>query len=122
HAVLVPRDTPGIEVVKRWNVIGVRASYSYQVSLQGCRVPVAKRLEGSGLRLLEIGLNHRVRNLLVVRRAAGNNLDAGEVAVREDDLLAGNDDFVSVHGHQGVGLGKLADRHPLATRRRAERA
>ncbi|MGA5817683.1 acyl-CoA dehydrogenase family protein [Kitasatospora sp. NPDC094028] len=57
HAVLVPRDTPGIEVVKRWNVIGVRASYSYQVSLKGCRVPVANRLEGSGLRLLEIGLN-----------------------------------------------------------------
>ncbi|MBB5939902.1 acyl-CoA dehydrogenase family protein [Streptomyces zagrosensis] len=57
HAVLIPRDTPGIEVVKRWDVIGLRASHTYQVSLKGCRVPAANRLDGSGLRLLEIGLN-----------------------------------------------------------------
>ncbi|WP_230210237.1 acyl-CoA dehydrogenase family protein [Streptomyces kaniharaensis] len=67
--VLIPRDTPGIEIVKRWDVIGVRASYTYQVSLKGCRVPVANRLEGSGLRLLEIGLN--ASRILIATTALG---------------------------------------------------
>ncbi|MER6615930.1 acyl-CoA dehydrogenase family protein [Streptomyces xantholiticus] len=69
HAVLIPRDTPGVEVVKRWDVIGLRASYTYQVSLKGCRVPAANRLEGSGLRLLEIGLN--ASRILIATTAIG---------------------------------------------------
>jgi len=56
-AVLVPRDTPGITVDKRWDVIGLRSSATYQVSLAECRVPAANALRGNGLRLLEIGLN-----------------------------------------------------------------
>ncbi|MGV9282801.1 acyl-CoA dehydrogenase family protein [Streptomyces sp. NPDC003730] len=56
-AVVVPRDAPGIEIVKRWDVIGLRASHTYAVRLDGCRVPAANRLPGSGLRLLETGLN-----------------------------------------------------------------
>ncbi|GAA1393999.1 isobutyryl-CoA dehydrogenase [Kitasatospora putterlickiae] len=67
--VLIPRDTPGVEVVKRWDVIGLRASYTYQVSLKDCRVPVANRLEGSGLRLLEIGLN--ASRILIAATALG---------------------------------------------------
>ncbi|MFD7549514.1 acyl-CoA dehydrogenase family protein [Streptomyces sp. NPDC059816] len=69
HAVLVPRDTPGVEIVKRWDVIGLRSSYTYQVSLQGCRVPLANRLDGSGLRLLEIGLN--ASRILIAATAIG---------------------------------------------------
>ncbi|AZM55237.1 acyl-CoA dehydrogenase [Streptomyces sp. WAC 01529] len=69
HAVLIPRDTPGVEVVRRWDVIGLRASYTYQVSLKECRVPAANRLEGSGLRLLEIGLN--ASRILIATTALG---------------------------------------------------
>lgn len=57
RAIVVPRDTPGLEIVQRWDVIGLRASHTYQVRLDNCRVPKANQLEGSGLRLLEIGLN-----------------------------------------------------------------
>ncbi|HEY1918703.1 MAG TPA: acyl-CoA dehydrogenase family protein [Streptosporangiaceae bacterium] len=56
-AVLVPRDTPGITIDKRWDVIGLRASATYQVSLSDCRVPAGNALRGNGLRLLEVGLN-----------------------------------------------------------------
>ncbi|MFJ6615656.1 acyl-CoA dehydrogenase family protein [Streptomyces sp. NPDC091289] len=56
-AVVVPRDTPGIEIVKRWDVIGLRASHTYAVRLDNVRVPAAYCLPGSGLRLLETGLN-----------------------------------------------------------------
>ncbi|AOR29808.1 acyl-CoA dehydrogenase [Streptomyces fodineus] len=69
HAVLVPRDTPGVEIVKRWDVIGLRASHTYQVKLDNCRVPAANRLEGSGLRLLEIGLN--ASRILIAATAIG---------------------------------------------------
>lgn len=55
--VLVPRDTPGIEIVKRWDIIGLRASYCYQVNLHKCRVPAANQLPGIGLRLFESALN-----------------------------------------------------------------
>jgi alkylation response protein AidB-like acyl-CoA dehydrogenase len=67
--VLIPRDTPGVEIVKRWDVIGLRASYTYEVSLNGCRVPAANRLDGSGLRLLEIGLN--ASRILIAATAIG---------------------------------------------------
>ncbi|MET9687185.1 acyl-CoA dehydrogenase family protein [Streptomyces sp. NPDC006514] len=69
HAVLVPRGTPGVEIVKRWDVIGLRASYTYQVKLDNCRVPVSHQLEGSGLRLLEIGLN--ASRILIAATAIG---------------------------------------------------
>ncbi|WP_340560325.1 acyl-CoA dehydrogenase family protein [Streptomyces sp. GSL17-111] len=69
HAILVPRDTPGVEIVKRWDVIGLRASHTYQVRLDGCRVPKANQLEGSGLRLLEIGLN--ASRILIATTAVG---------------------------------------------------
>jgi len=69
HAVVVPRETPGIEIVKRWDVIGVRASHTYEVRLNDCRVPQSHLLEGSGLRLLEIGLN--ASRILIAATAIG---------------------------------------------------
>lgn len=56
-AVLVPAGTPGIVIEKRWDVIGLRSSATYQASLSGCRVPAANALRGNGLRVLEVGLN-----------------------------------------------------------------
>ncbi|WP_017584471.1 acyl-CoA dehydrogenase family protein [Nocardiopsis valliformis] len=68
-AVVVPRDTPGVRVVKRWDMIGLRSSGTYQVSLDGCRVPVGNALAGPGLRLLEIGLN--ASRILIATTALG---------------------------------------------------
>ncbi|MGI5282733.1 acyl-CoA dehydrogenase family protein [Nonomuraea polychroma] len=68
-AVLVPRATPGLRIVKRWDLIGLRASATYQVSLDRCRVPAANQLSGSGLRLLEIGLN--ASRILIASTALG---------------------------------------------------
>lgn len=68
-AVVIPRDTPGIKIVKRWDMVGVRASHTYQVSLKDCRVPQSQLLNGSGLRLLEIGLN--ASRVLIAATALG---------------------------------------------------
>jgi alkylation response protein AidB-like acyl-CoA dehydrogenase len=56
-AVVVPRENPGVRVQRRWNVNGLRASATYEVTLDDCRVPAGNVLQGNGLRLLEIGLN-----------------------------------------------------------------
>lgn len=68
-AVVVPRDTPGIEVRKRWEVIGLRSSATYEVSLAGVRVPATNALAGNGLRLLEVGLN--ASRILIATTALG---------------------------------------------------
>jgi alkylation response protein AidB-like acyl-CoA dehydrogenase len=68
-AVVVPRDTPGIEVRKRWDVIGLRSSGTYEVALTGVRVPTANRLSGNGLRQLEVGLN--ASRILIATTAVG---------------------------------------------------
>ena len=68
-AVLVPRDTPGIRIDKRWDVIGLRSSATYQVSLTDCRVPAGNALQGNGLRLLEVGLN--ASRILIATTALG---------------------------------------------------
>ena len=68
-AVVVPRDTPGVRIDKRWDVIGLRASATYEVTLSGVRVPAANVLRGNGLRLLEIGLN--ASRILIAATALG---------------------------------------------------
>ncbi|GAA4534369.1 MULTISPECIES: acyl-CoA dehydrogenase family protein [Nonomuraea] len=68
-AVLVPGDAPGVTVEKRWDVIGLRSSATYQVSLSGVRVPAGNVLRGNGLRLLEIGLN--ASRILIATTALG---------------------------------------------------
>ncbi|MGW2410996.1 acyl-CoA dehydrogenase family protein [Streptomyces tubercidicus] len=57
HAVLVPRGTPGVEVVKRWDMIGLRSAGTYQVEFTDCAVPSANVLDGPGLKIIEVGLN-----------------------------------------------------------------
>lgn len=57
RTVVIPRDTPGIKVVRRWDVIGMRGSATYEVRLRNCRVPAENVLRGNGIRVLEAGLN-----------------------------------------------------------------
>lgn len=68
-AVVVPRETPGLIIDKRWEMIGLRSSGTYQVSLTDCRVPAGNALRGNGLRLLEVGLN--ASRILIATTALG---------------------------------------------------
>ncbi|TCO45909.1 acyl-CoA dehydrogenase family protein [Actinocrispum wychmicini] len=56
-AIVVPRETPGVRIVKRWKTFGLNSAATYQVSFEDCRVPEAHALRGPGLLLLEVGLN-----------------------------------------------------------------
>jgi alkylation response protein AidB-like acyl-CoA dehydrogenase len=53
HAFLVPRDTPGLSVAKKEDKMGLRASDTCVIDLDGVRVPAANRLgdEGDGFRI-----------------------------------------------------------------------
>jgi alkylation response protein AidB-like acyl-CoA dehydrogenase len=68
-AVVLPREDPGIVVEKRWDVIGMRSSATYQLSLTDCRVPAGNALRGHGLRVLEVGLN--ASRILIAGTALG---------------------------------------------------
>lgn len=68
-AVVVPRETPGVRVVKRWDMVGLRSSGTYQVMFEDCSVAAGNLLAGSGLRLLEIGLN--ASRILIAATALG---------------------------------------------------
>jgi alkylation response protein AidB-like acyl-CoA dehydrogenase len=68
-AVVVPSQTPGVSIAKRWEMIGLRSSGTYQVDLDNCRVPAGNALRGPGLRLLEIGLN--ASRILIAATAVG---------------------------------------------------
>lgn len=67
--VLVPRQSAGVTVDKRWDMIGLRSSGTYQISLTDCRVPAGNALKGNGLRLLEVGLN--ASRILIASTALG---------------------------------------------------
>jgi alkylation response protein AidB-like acyl-CoA dehydrogenase len=101
-AVVVPRDTPGIRIDKRWDVIGLRSSATYQVSLTDCRVPARNALQGNGLRLLEVGLN--ASRILIATTALG-------IARRARDLCMDYAKTKSVKGsplaNNAVFAGKL---------------
>ncbi|MER6186052.1 acyl-CoA dehydrogenase family protein [Streptomyces sp. NPDC001652] len=68
-AVVVPRDDPGVRIERRWDMVGLRASGTYKVSLKDCRVPAGHALRGNGLRMLEIGLN--ASRILIATTAIG---------------------------------------------------
>lgn len=68
-AVVVPGGSDGVRVVKRWEMIGLRSSGTYQVSFQRCRVPADGILEGPGLRILEVALN--ASRILIASTALG---------------------------------------------------
>ena len=68
-AIVVPGGSDGVRVVKRWEMIGLRSSGTYQVSFQRCRVPADGVLEGPGLRILEVALN--ASRILIASTALG---------------------------------------------------
>jgi alkylation response protein AidB-like acyl-CoA dehydrogenase len=68
-AVVVPGDHAGVRVAKRWEMIGLRSSGTYQVSLERCRVPSEGVLDGPGLRILEAMLN--ASRILIASTALG---------------------------------------------------
>jgi len=59
HAFLVERDTPGLAVAKKEDKLGLRASDTVVIGLDGARVPGAQRLgeEGQGFRVAMTALD-----------------------------------------------------------------
>jgi len=68
-AIVVPRDNEGVRIVKRWEMIGLRSSGTYQVSFERCRASAQDVLNGPGLRILEVALN--ASRILIASAAVG---------------------------------------------------
>ncbi len=93
RAIVVPRATPGVRVVKRWRTLGLKSAGTYQVSFDNCPVPKANALRGHGLQLLEVGLNTS-RTLIaataigIARRLRDLGIDYARTrTVRDEPLL-----------------------------------
>lgn len=101
--VAVPRATPGVEIIKRWDMIGVRGSGTYRARLRNCTVPAANRLSGNGLRALEVGLNAS-RVLIaataigIARRIRDVALDYAQGKPLKGTTLSSNDVFAAKLG------------------------
>jgi len=120
-AVLVPRDTPGIRIDKRWDVIGLRSSATYQVTLTDVRVPAGNVLRGNGLRLLEIGLNASriliaTTALGVARRVRDLCMDYGKTKSVKGSPLANNAVFASRLGQFEMQIDVMANQCLAAAR------
>ena len=120
-AVLVPRDTPGITIDKRWDVIGLRSSATYQVSLTDCRVPAAHALRGNGLRLLEVGLNASriliaATGLGVARRVRDVCMEYAKTKSVKGAPLTGNAVFASRLGQFEMQIDVMAGQCLTAAR------
>jgi len=92
HTLLVPRNSPGLQVDKRWPVIGLRASATYQLSFNDCRIPAENALNGPGIRVLEAGVNSA--RILIGAMALG-------IARRIRDLCM---DYAATKPLAGTGL------------------
>jgi alkylation response protein AidB-like acyl-CoA dehydrogenase len=120
-AVLVPRDAPGLTVDKRWPVVGLRSSATYQVSLAGCRVPAVNALRGNGLRLLEIGLNASriliaATALGIARRVRDLCMDYGRTKTVKDGPLSGSAVFAAKLGQFEMQIDVMANQCLAAAR------
>ncbi|GAA2811484.1 acyl-CoA dehydrogenase family protein [Nonomuraea dietziae] len=120
-AVLVPRDTPGVTVDKRWDVIGLRSSATYQVSLSGVRVPKGNVLRGNGLRLLEVGLNASriliaATALGVARRVRDVCMEYGATKTVKGAPLTGNAVFAGRLGQFEMEIEVMANQCTAAAR------
>jgi alkylation response protein AidB-like acyl-CoA dehydrogenase len=52
-----PRELKGVQLDRRWAMMGVRGSATYEISFDDCRVPADAVLAKNGVRVLEVGLN-----------------------------------------------------------------
>ncbi|MGC4897653.1 acyl-CoA dehydrogenase family protein [Micromonospora sp. DT31] len=108
-AVVVPRDTPGVRIVKRWEMNGLRSSGTYQVSFDNCRVPADHALRGPGLRVLEVGLN--ASRILIATTALGTArrirdlcMDYAKTKTLRDAPLTGNAVFAAKLGQMEMQI------------------
>ena len=120
-AVLIPRDTPGITIDKRWDVIGLRSSATYQVSLTDCRVPAGNALRGNGLRILEVGLNASriliaTTALGIARRARDLCMDYAKTKTVKNAPLAANAVFAAKLGQFEMQIDVMANQCLAAAR------
>jgi len=101
--ILVPRDTPGVEITSRWDMIGMRGSGTYRVGLRNVTVPRRNILRGHGLRVLEAGLNAS-RTLIaataigISRRVRDLSLEYASAKQVKGQSLAQNDVFAGKLG------------------------
>lgn len=120
-AIVVPRDTPGVTMDKRWDVNGLRSSATYQVSLSGVRVPATNALRGNGLRLLEIGLNASriliaTTALGIARRARDLCMDYGKTKLVKGAPLGQNAVFAAKLGQLEMQIDVMANQCLAAAR------
>ncbi|XXY55250.1 acyl-CoA dehydrogenase family protein [Sorangium sp. So ce269] len=54
-AFVVAGNSEGVEILRRWPTVGVRAAGTYELALRDCSA--GPPLPGNGLRILEVGLN-----------------------------------------------------------------
>ena len=120
-AIVVPRDTPGVRVVRRWDVQGLRASGTYEVALEGVRVPASHALAGPGLRILEVGLNaSRVMiaatAIGVSRRIRDLSLDYARTKTLRGSPLLNNAVFQAKLGQMEMAIGVMRNQCAAAGR------
>ena len=120
-AVVVPRETPGITIDRRWDVNGLRSSATYQVTMRDVRVPATNVLRGNGLRLLEIGLNASriliaTTALGIARRVRDVCMDYGKTKQLKGGPLANNAIFQSRLGQFEMQIEVMANQCAAAAR------
>lgn len=120
-AVVVPRETPGVRVDKRWDVIGLRSSATYEATLDNCRVPAGNALRGHGLRLLEVGLNASriliaTTALGVARRIRDLCMEYGKTKSVKGSPLANNPVFAGKLGQFETQIDVMANQCLAAAR------
>ncbi|MFI2312530.1 acyl-CoA dehydrogenase [Streptomyces sp. CB00072] len=120
-AVLVPAGTPGIHITKRWEMIGLRSSGTYEVGLTDCRVPAANALQGPGLRLLEVALNASriliaTTALGVARRIRDISMDYAEDKTLQDGYLIDHPVFMNRLGKMETQIDVMKNQCRAAAR------
>jgi alkylation response protein AidB-like acyl-CoA dehydrogenase len=113
-AVVLPRHTAGVTIERRWDMIGLRASGTYQVTLDNCRVPAGNALAGPGLRILEVGLN--ASRILIAATAIGISRSIRDLCMQygkrkslHDAKLVDNQVFGSKLASMEVGIVAMRD-------------
>lgn len=108
-AVIVPGGNPGVRVVKRWEMIGLRSSGTYQMSFERCRASSQDVLAGPGLRILEVALN--ASRILIASTALGIARRVRDVCMEYakrkrvgDKPLTGNSVFAAKLGQMELDI------------------
>ena len=89
RALVVPRNTPGLSIVKRWSMWGLAASCTYELKFEDCQVSEDLAIDGNGFQILETALI--TSRLLVASLAVG-------ISSRIRDLYMGYSESKSLKG------------------------